>query len=225
MNATTDILRGELERLFELDELKKLSDELLGLDPETVGGTDGKGAFARALVEACKSDDSLLALADALLLSKDGVDAKVEALFDAQPGEELKAGAEVVGCRILKKLGEGGVGVVYLAEKKADDGEKLRVALKVLRPVHTRDRSAARRFLTVARIHKGLESKSLAPVVDVDSNPDNPVIGDRSFASTPARVSAHARAFVAAMQQSGLTVLRLRDKFVPGWLDGVAVKS
>lgn len=32
-------------------------------------------------------------------------------------------------------------------------------------------------------------------------------------------------AFVAAMQQSGLTVLRLRDKFVPGWLDGVAVKS
>ncbi|MCB9596795.1 MAG: tetratricopeptide repeat protein [Sandaracinaceae bacterium] len=172
MNATTDILRGELERLFELDELKKLSDELLGLDPETVGGTDGKGAFARALVEACKSDDSLLALADALLLSKDGVDAKVEALFDAQPGEELKAGAEVVGCRILKKLGEGGVGVVYLAEKKADDGEKLRVALKVLRPVHTRDRSAARRFLTVARIHKGLESKSLAPVVDVGTLED-----------------------------------------------------
>lgn len=43
-----------------------------------------------------------------------------------------------------------------------------------------------------------------APVVDVDSNPDNPVIGDRSFASTPARVSAHARAFVAALQAEGV---------------------
>ena len=49
MNATTDLLRGELERLFDLDELKKLSDELLGIDPEQVGGTEGKGAFARAL--------------------------------------------------------------------------------------------------------------------------------------------------------------------------------
>ncbi|MCA9606067.1 MAG: tetratricopeptide repeat protein, partial [Myxococcales bacterium] len=166
MNATTEILRGELERLFELDELKKLSDDLLGLDPEKVGGTEGKGAFARALVETCASEDALLALADAVLLSKDGVNAKVEKLFDAQPGEELKAGTEVAGVRVLKKIGEGGVGVVYLAEKKSDDGEKLRVALKVLRPVHTRDRSAARRFLTVARIHKGLENRSLAPVLD-----------------------------------------------------------
>ncbi len=165
MNATTEILRGELERLFELDELKKLSDELLGIDPEQVGGTDGKGAFARALVETCASEDALLALADAVLLSKDGVDAKVEKLFDAQPGEELKAGAEVAGVRILKKIGEGGVGVVYLAEKK-DGDDKVRVALKVLRPVHTRDKSAARRFLTVARIHRGLENKSLAPVLD-----------------------------------------------------------
>jgi beta-N-acetylhexosaminidase len=41
-----------------------------------------------------------------------------------------------------------------------------------------------------------------APVVDVDSNPANPVIGDRSFARTPARVAAHARAFIEAMQSS-----------------------
>ncbi|MBC8068085.1 MAG: beta-N-acetylhexosaminidase [Deltaproteobacteria bacterium] len=39
-----------------------------------------------------------------------------------------------------------------------------------------------------------------APVVDVDSNPANPVIGDRSFAREPARVAAHARAFIEAMQ-------------------------
>jgi len=166
MNATTDILRGELERLFELDELMKLSDELLALDPEKVGGTDGKGAFARALVETCRSEHLLLALAEAVLLSKDGVDSKIEKVFEAEPGEELKAGTEIVGVRILKKIGEGGVGVVYLAEKKGEDGEKQRVALKVLRPAHTRDRVAARRYLTVSRIHQGIKNKSLAPVID-----------------------------------------------------------
>ncbi|EDM79138.1 hypothetical protein PPSIR1_27268 [Plesiocystis pacifica SIR-1] len=43
-----------------------------------------------------------------------------------------------------------------------------------------------------------------APVVDVDSNPDNPVIGDRSFARDPATVGAHGAAFIRAMQAAGV---------------------
>lgn len=43
-----------------------------------------------------------------------------------------------------------------------------------------------------------------APVVDVDTNPKNPVIGDRSFAREPARVARHAAAFIAAMQAAGV---------------------
>lgn len=43
-----------------------------------------------------------------------------------------------------------------------------------------------------------------APVVDVDSNPQNPVIGDRSFARDPERVTAHGRSFISAMQARGL---------------------
>jgi beta-N-acetylhexosaminidase len=43
-----------------------------------------------------------------------------------------------------------------------------------------------------------------APVVDVDSNPANPVIGDRSFGSDPERVAAQASTFVAAMQGAGV---------------------
>lgn len=43
-----------------------------------------------------------------------------------------------------------------------------------------------------------------APVVDVDSNPQNPVIGDRSFAADPATVSRHASAFIEAMQSAGI---------------------
>ncbi len=43
-----------------------------------------------------------------------------------------------------------------------------------------------------------------APVVDVDTNPLNPVIGDRSFARTPERVAKHAAAFITAMQAAGV---------------------
>ncbi len=43
-----------------------------------------------------------------------------------------------------------------------------------------------------------------APVADVDSNPANPVIGDRSFGDRSADVAAHVRTFVAALQEEGI---------------------
>lgn len=43
-----------------------------------------------------------------------------------------------------------------------------------------------------------------APVVDVDTNPDNPVIGDRSFARTPEAVGRHASALIAGLQGEGV---------------------
>ncbi|MCA9688005.1 MAG: beta-N-acetylhexosaminidase [Myxococcales bacterium] len=43
-----------------------------------------------------------------------------------------------------------------------------------------------------------------APVVDVDTNPQNPVIGDRSFGRAPERVARHATAFLTALQEGGV---------------------
>lgn len=43
-----------------------------------------------------------------------------------------------------------------------------------------------------------------APVVDVDTNPGSPVIGDRSFAREPAAVARHACAFLRALQAEGV---------------------
>ena len=43
-----------------------------------------------------------------------------------------------------------------------------------------------------------------APVVDVDSNPANPVIGDRSFSRDPEEVARHAVAFTRALQDAGV---------------------
>ena len=44
----------------------------------------------------------------------------------------------------------------------------------------------------------------LAPVVDVNSNPRNPVIGVRSFGADPDRVAAHGAAFVQGLQERGI---------------------
>jgi len=43
-----------------------------------------------------------------------------------------------------------------------------------------------------------------APVLDVDTNPDNPVIGDRSFGREPERVAHHGLAFAEGLAASGL---------------------
>ena len=43
-----------------------------------------------------------------------------------------------------------------------------------------------------------------APVLDVDSNPDNPIIGDRSFGSDPRTVMRNAVAFVQGLQDKNV---------------------
>ena len=44
----------------------------------------------------------------------------------------------------------------------------------------------------------------LAPVADINTNPLNPVIGVRSFGSSPELVSRHVRAFVTGLQEGGV---------------------
>lgn len=92
-----DIVRGELERLFSLDEMVALSTDLLGFDPKEIGGLASKASFARALTDRCAEVDAIEALVDAVLASRTEVDPRVKEL--AQKGhvraEELKAGDTV----------------------------------------------------------------------------------------------------------------------------------
>ncbi len=43
-----------------------------------------------------------------------------------------------------------------------------------------------------------------APILDVDSNPNNPIIGDRSFATQPHRAASLAVAFALGLEESGV---------------------
>jgi len=53
----------------------------------------------------------------------------------------------------------------------------------------------------------------LAPVLDVNSAADNPVIGVRAFGNTPERVSRHATAFLAGLHEAGVAAC---GKHFPG---------
>jgi beta-N-acetylhexosaminidase len=63
--------------------------------------------------------------------------------------------------------------------------------------------AAVARALAVELSHLGI-GLDFAPCVDVDTNPANPIIGDRSFGSEPTRVAAHAAPFIRAMQGAGV---------------------
>ena len=85
------------------------------------------------------------------------------------------AGPEVGGYRLLTKIGEGGMGVVHLAQ--APDGR--RVALKVLRPHVVGDDEArarlAREVASLQRIH----SPRVAEVLDADPWGELPFVATR----------------------------------------------
>src|SRR6478752_1738625 len=111
MMMELDVLRAELERLFELDELMQLSQDVLGFDPEAVGGTATLGAFAGALVGHCLDVDALAALTDALAVTKPNIDRRVAVLNDLVPVDgELKPGDKLDEYTIVRKLGDGRLG-------------------------------------------------------------------------------------------------------------------
>ncbi len=63
------------------------------------------------------------------------------------------------------------------------------------------ERAACAVALDLRRLGINLD---FAPVLDVDSNPANPVIGDRAFSAEPALVAAHGLAFARGLNAGGV---------------------
>ncbi|MCL2447765.1 MAG: protein kinase, partial [Polyangiaceae bacterium] len=166
MNPTIDILRAELERLFSLDEMTSMSERLLGLDPHDVGGHAGKATFARALAERCVGGDRVDALIEVLLTSRAGVDPRVREAGSLPGADALLPGTTLGIFKIIRKIGEGPLALVYLAERDGIDD----CVLKVLRSSARRDRRAAQRFLTATRMAAEVEHPGLPTGLEAGEN-------------------------------------------------------
>ncbi|MBK5219587.1 MAG: protein kinase [Thermoleophilia bacterium] len=73
----------------------------------------------------------------------------------------FEAGDVLGDFRVIRKLGEGGMGVVYLAE---DERLKRRVALKVITPHLARDEEFRRRFIAEARSAAAIDHPNVVTI-------------------------------------------------------------
>lgn len=71
---------------------------------------------------------------------------------------------------LLKKLGEGGMGLVFMARQRSIDRE---VALKMLKPKTAKDPEQRAKFLTEAVVTGDLDHPNIVPIYDVGSSPDD----------------------------------------------------
>lgn len=161
MDVTVDILRGELERLFSLDDLTALSRDLLGLDPTDVGGEAAKASFARALAERCLDGDRVDALVDCILFRKKSVDPRVFEAVARWGKESLEPGKQIGPFTLKEAARESELAFVGQAEREGE--ADARYMLKILKRASHGDRRAVQRFLTANRLASAISHPGIAP--------------------------------------------------------------
>jgi serine/threonine protein kinase/TolB-like protein/Tfp pilus assembly protein PilF len=148
--------------------LRRLFESVRGLEPE---------AREALLDEACADDPELRGEVESLLQeeadSKDPIAQAVEdaarGADDATAGPRLATGQRIAHYQIAGKLGEGGMGEVYVAEDK-ELGRK--VALKVLAPRTAGDPQALSRFRREARALASLNHPGIVTIYSVEQDED-----------------------------------------------------
>jgi beta-N-acetylhexosaminidase len=107
-------------------------------------------------------------------------------------GRTLFVGVDAEGGRVMRLGTAAGYTGTLSHQELGDSGDVALTELEALR--------------IGGRLREAGFNWNLAPVVDVGYNPANPVIvgTGRSFAAEPARVTAHARAYLAGMRAAGL---------------------
>jgi len=131
-----------------------------------------RGAAADA---ACAGDGALRREVDWLLAAieeePDGPEPPIDALARALLADARIEAAAPRQYRLIERLGEGGMGQVWLAER--DDGAtRQRVALKMLRGAGTPGERELARFLAEGRILAGLDHPNIARLLDAGRGAD-----------------------------------------------------
>ena len=124
---------------------------------------DGDGALRREVESllACEADDLNLEQVPGLDV-RAGVTDLDKRLKEDAASEAASLPTRIGKYEIVRKLGEGGMGIVYLAEQSHP---RRRVALKVIRPGWATDR-LIRRFLNEAEVLGQLQHPGIAQIYD-----------------------------------------------------------
>lgn len=91
-------------------------------------------------------------------------------------------------------------------------------AARVLGKTGKSNAAAAMGFVLGKELRSVNIDMDLAPVLDVDTHPQNPIIGERSFGESPSLVSKFGYSFIKALQQEGVAACA---KHFPGHGDTV----
>ncbi|HEU4944083.1 MAG TPA: serine/threonine-protein kinase [Solirubrobacterales bacterium] len=94
-------------------------------------------------------------------------------------GIELSDGDEFAGYRIERRLGRGGMGILYLA---VEPGLERRVALKLIAPEAAADEVFARRFAEESKIAASIEHPNVVPIYAAGKEAGVPFIAMRYVA-------------------------------------------
>jgi serine/threonine protein kinase len=94
-------------------------------------------------------------------------------------GIELSDGDEFAGYRVERRLGRGGMGILYLA---VEPGLERRVALKLIAPEAADDEVFARRFAEESRIAASIEHPNVVPIYAAGEEAGVPYIAMRFVA-------------------------------------------
>jgi beta-N-acetylhexosaminidase len=163
-------------------------------------------------------DDALRRLVNrCLLVAMDGhtpTDGMREWLADGLGGVLLFA-PNITGPDQLRALAGGlrdaGEDVLVAVDEEGGDVTRLHAADGSPSPGNLAlgaagDPDATRRIAAAigAELAAAQVNLNLAPVADVNTNPDNPIIGTRSFGADPDLVAAHVVAYVEGLQSTGV---------------------
>jgi eukaryotic-like serine/threonine-protein kinase len=119
--------------------------------------------------EACGKDERLRAEVESLLSSHDSADGFMETPAVAKVAEvigaekKLEAGKRFGHYEIIKQIGAGGMGQVYLAKDKKLDR---RVAIKILNEEFSQDESTLQRFVSEAKAASALNHPNILTIYE-----------------------------------------------------------
>lgn len=123
---------------------------------------------ARFLDAACNGDTALRSELDGLLEPDDESHDPMREAVGAEAGGYLESsgkGLAIGPYRTVRRLGQGGMGAVYLAER-ADDQYQKQVAIKLIRAGMEQRGAFVRRFLNERQILASLEHPNIARLLD-----------------------------------------------------------